>query len=144
MSLIDMIEQTAGSGALQQIGARVGLSPDQLQNVIGSLAPTLAPKLAEHAATNGLPDAPAGQAPQPGTDEAEDHGNTILGSIFGSKDVSRSVAADTSAQTGVGVDKVKAVLPQLAAIAAAAFLAHKASESGGAFGGLLDTLGRRA
>lgn len=143
MSLLDMITQAAGSGALQQIGARVGLSPDELQSAIGSLAPTLAPELAEHAATGGLPDLAPDAAPVPGSAEAENHGNSILGSIFGSKDVSRSVAADTSAQTGIGVEKIKAVLPQLASIAAAALLAHKASQSGGAFGSLLDSLGRQ-
>ena len=142
MSLIDMVEQGAGSGALQQIGARVGLDPSQLQNVIGSLAPALGPKIAQHAATGGLDQAPP-SAPAPGSDEAEDHGNGVLGSIFGSKDASRQVAEDASAQTGVGIDKIKAVLPQLASIAAVALVAHKASQSGGAFGSLLDSLGRR-
>lgn len=144
MALLDMIEQAAGSGALQQIGARVGLDPSQLQSVIGSLAPALGPKVAQHAATGGLDQTPADDAaPAPGSDEAESHGNTVLGSIFGSKDASRQVAADTSAATGIGVDKVKAVLPQLASIAAVALVAHKASQSGGAFGSLLDSLGRR-
>lgn len=142
MSLIDMIEQAAGSGALQQIGARVGLDPTQLQNVIGSLGPTLGPKLAEHAATGGLNQTTAGPAPQPGSDEAEEHGNSVLGSILGSKDASRSVAADASADTGVSVDKIKAVLPQLASIAAVALVARQVSH-GGSFGGLLDMLGRR-
>ena len=141
MSLMDMIEQAAGSGALQQIGARVGLSPEQLQSAIGSLAPALAPKIEQHAATGALDGTPVGDAaPQPGSAEATDHGNTILGTIFGSKDTSRSVAADASAQTGISVDKIKAVLPQLASIAAIALIAHKAS-SGGGLGGLLNQLG---
>ncbi len=148
MSLMDMIEQAAGGGALQQIGARVGLSPDQLQSVIGSLAPALGPKLAQHAAAGGLDGTPAPDAaPAPGSDEADAHGNTILGSILGSKDASRSVAADASAETGIGVDKIKAVLPQLASIAAAAMVAHKASTGGfgglGGLGGLLGGLGQR-
>lgn len=140
MALLDMIEQAAGSGALQQIGARVGLDPAQLQNVIGSLAPALGPKLAEHAGAGGLDQAPA--APPPGSDEAEDHGNGVLGSIFGSKDASRQVAADASAQTGIGVDKIKAVLPQLASVAIGALVLHKASQGEGALGGLLGSLGR--
>ena len=140
MSLMDMIEQAAGSGALQQIGARVGLDPSQLQNVIGSLAPALGPKLAEHAATGGLDNMPPEAAPAPGSDEAAEHGKSILGSILGSKDASRSVAADASADTGISIDKIKAVLPQLASIAAVALVAHKVS-SGGGFGGLGRLLG---
>lgn len=141
MSLMDMIEQAAGAGALQQIGARVGLDPQQLQNVIGSLAPALAPRIAEHAATGGLDQTPTGPGvPAPGSDEADQHGKSILGDIFGSKDVSRDVAANASADTGVGIDKIKAVLPQLASIAAVALAAHKMSEGGGGLGTLLDRL----
>lgn len=140
MSLMEMIEQAAGSGALQQIGARAGISPDQLQNVIGSLAPVLGPKLAEHAATGGLDGVPVGDAaPAPGSAEADEHGRSILGSILGSKDASRSVAADASASTGVNVDTIKALLPQLASIAAVA-MASRQGGSGGGLGGLLGGL----
>jgi hypothetical protein len=142
MSLLDMIEGSAGSDALQQIGSRVGLSPEQLQNVIASVAPALAPKLAQHADTGALDGTPAATTPPvPGSDAATDHGNDVLGSIFGSKDASRSVAADASAQTGVSVDRIKAVLPQLASIAAVAFLAHRASaQGGGGLGGLFSSV----
>ena len=144
MSLMDMIEQAAGSGALQQIGARVGLSPAELQSAIGSLAPILGPKLAEHAAIGGLDNVPTDAGPAPGSDEADDHGKSILGSMLGYKDASRSVAADASADTGISVDKIKAVLPQLASIAAVTLVAHKASSGGGfgGLGGLLGGLGR--
>ncbi len=140
MSLIDMIQGAAGSDALQQIGARVGLSPDQLQSAINSLAPALGPKIAEHAATGGLDGAIGSAQDKPvGSDAATAHGNDILGTIFGSKDVSRSVAADASAQTGIGVDKLKALLPQLASVAMMAIAAKQAS--GGGLGGLLGSLG---
>lgn len=142
MALMDMIEKVGGADALQQIGARVGLTPDQLQSAITSLAPALAPKLTQHADEGGLDQTPAASAPPaPGSDEATDHGNSVLGSIFGSKDASRSVAADASAQTGISVDKIKAVLPQLASIAAVAFLAHRASaQGGGGLGGLFNSV----
>ena len=142
MSLIDMIESAAGNGALQQIGSRVGLSPDQLRSAIGSLAPALGPKLAEHAATGGLDSAIEGAgAHEIGSDAATAHGNDILGTIFGSKDVSRSVAADASAQTGIGVDKLKALLPQLASVAATVIASRQASGAGGGLGGVLGSLG---
>lgn len=144
MSLIDMIEQAAGSGALQQIGARVGLSPDQLQHAISSLAPALAPKIAEHAATGGLEGlAPADAAPAPGTDEADEHGKSVLGAILGSKDASRSVADAASAETGIGADKLKALLPQLASIAATVLAARGGGAASGGLGGLLGGLMQR-
>lgn len=146
MSLIDMIEQGAGSGARQQIGARVGLSPQRLESVIGSLAPTLGPKLAQHAVASGLDTVPTGEAaPAPGSDEADALGRTIHGSILGSKDANRAAAADASNATGIGVDKIKAVLPQLALIAAVALAAHQLGAGGGLggmLGGLLGGLGR--
>lgn len=140
MSLMDMIEQAAGGGALQQIGARVGLTPEQLQSAIGSLAPALSPKLAEHAATGALGGTPTiAAAPPPGSEQAIDHGNSVLGSILGSKDASRSVAADASAQTGIGVDKIKSLLPLIASAAAIAL--SRQGSAGGAGGGLGGLLG---
>lgn len=140
MSLMDMIEQAAGSGALSQIAARAGISPQQLQDVMGHLAPVLGPKLAEHAATGGLDGVPTGEgAPTPGSAEADEHGRSILGQILGSKDASRSVAADASAGTGVNVDTIKSLLPQLASIAAVA-MASRQSGAGGGLGGMLGSL----
>ena len=142
MSLLDMIESSAGPGALQMIGTRVGLSPDQLRSVITSLAPNLAPKLAEHADNGGLDNDPAASAPPaPGTDEASDHGNGILGAVLGSKDACRSVASDASAQSGVPADQIEAALPQLASMAATAFMAHRNSaQGGGGLGGLFSSV----
>ena len=141
MSLMDMIEQAAGGGALQQIGQRVGMSSDQLRSVVGSLAPMLGPKLAEHAATGGFDGTPTGGgAPLPGSAEAEEHGRSVLGSIMGSKDASRSAAADASAATGIDVDRIKSLLPQLASVAAVAMASREGSSRGGVgelLGGLL-------
>ena len=44
-------------------------------------------------------------------------GNAILGHLLGSKDVSRKVAADAAAKTGVDVDTLKKMLPMVAAMA---------------------------
>ena len=140
MSLMDLIEQAAGNGALSQIGARAGISPQQLQEVMGHLALVLGPKLAEHAVTGGLDGVPiGGAAPTPGSAEADEHGRSILGQILGSKDASRSIAADASAGTGLNVDTIKLLLPQLASIAAVA-MASRQSGAGGGLGGMLGGL----
>lgn len=73
-----------------------------------------------------------------------DQGNQVLGQIFGSKDVSRTVASQASAQTGVSADLLKKLLPMVA-MAAAGFMAKQASAGsaaapqagGGGLGGLL-------
>jgi hypothetical protein len=76
-----------------------------------------------------------------------DAGNNVLGQIFGSKDVSRTVAADASAKTGISGDLLKKMLP-LIAMAVAGYMANHAGggqaasapESGGGLGGMLGTV----
>jgi hypothetical protein len=73
-----------------------------------------------------------------------DAGNNVLGQIFGSKDVSRTVAADASAKTGISGDLLKKMLP-LIAMAVAGYMANQAGgaqaapaqDSGGGLGGML-------
>lgn len=141
MSMFDMLEGVAGQAAMGQIAQRVGLQPAQLQAVVGTLAPVVLSKLHAKKQQGELDGPAAAQSPPAGSDEAEDHGNSILGSIFGSKDVSRSVAQDTADQTGVSVDKVKQVLPQVASMAAAAMHQGKLGGAGGALGDILSGVG---
>ena len=76
-----------------------------------------------------------------------DDGNRILGHIFGSKDVSRNVAAQAAADTGLDAGLIKKALPLVAGLAMGA-ISKKTSggaaeqDSGGALGGLLGGSGR--
>lgn len=136
MALIDIVMQAAGSSALEQIGSRVGLTPAQTRSAAAALLPALAGGL-KRQADGGLDGllrgAGSGQPPESA------FGNQILGQIFGSKDVSRTVAANAAASTGIGADQLKALLPLLASLSAGA-LASKAQAGQGATGllGLLD------
>lgn len=84
-------------------------------------------------------------SPQP-TDTGP--GNDVLGQIFGSKDVSRSVAQNASAQTGLDAGLLKKMLPMLAMLVAgymakqgnAAQAQDSGSGLGGGLGGLLGGL----
>ncbi len=76
----------------------------------------------------GLLDAVLGTQPTP-----TQPGNDILGNIFGSKDVSRSVAGEVAAMTGLDEGLLKKMLPILA-MAVAGYLA-KSAGGGGAPGG---------
>ena len=137
MSLMDMISGQAGQAALQQVGARMGLSPDMVRMAATALAPALAGGLAKAGAAGTLP----GGAPDLGTDEARMHGNDVLGQILGSKDASPSVTADAAGRTGIDVGTLKQLLPQLASMAAG--VSGRAGQGGpGGLGGLLGGLGR--
>ncbi len=80
-------------------------------------------------------------APEPTPIE---QGNDILGQIFGSKDVSRSVAGHAATQTGIDPSMLKKMLPILAMLVAG-YMAKQsggaAQESGAASGGLGGLLG---
>src|SRR5690606_32759451 len=81
-------------------------------------------------------------APQP---THLDRGNEVLGQIFGSKDVSRTVAQSAASQTGINPALLKKMLPMVAMMVAG-FMARQrgggAVEQGASTGGgLADSLG---
>jgi hypothetical protein len=65
-----------------------------------------------------------------------DKGNQILGQIFGSKDESRSVAAQASTQSGVESSLLKKMLPILA-MTVAGYVMKQASQGKGGLGGAI-------
>jgi hypothetical protein len=74
-------------------------------------------------------------------------GNGILAHVFGSKDVSRQVAAQAAAQTGLGPEVMKRMLPLVATLVMGA-MSRQAAGGGGASltggagaGSLLEMLG---
>ncbi len=78
-----------------------------------------------------------------------DKGNDILGQVFGSKDVSRTVVDNAAQTTGLNASQLKKMLPILATMIAS-FLAKQevsksassgAGSAGGGLGGLLGGLG---
>jgi len=74
-------------------------------------------------------------------------GNGILGHVLGSKDVSRQVAARASAQTGLGPEVLKRMLPLVATLVMGAMSRQAKANSGAPLstgagaGGLLEMLG---
>ncbi|WP_017931596.1 DUF937 domain-containing protein [Robiginitomaculum antarcticum] len=129
MNLLDMIMSAQNGGAVEQAGAKVGLNPQQAQSALMALLPAISSGLKNNART---PDGLSGllgalgsgdhekyiENPQVLTSaETENDGNAILGHLFGSKDVSRAVAANAAQKTGLGVDILKKMLPLVAAMA---------------------------
>ena len=82
-----------------------------------------------------------------GEDTIQD-GNGILGHILGSKDASRQVARNAAAQTGIGEDMLKKMLPVVAAMTMGALSKQNSSTafqipgSDPAAGGLMGMLGQ--
>lgn len=147
--LVGTLLQAGGGQALEMLGGRFGLGPAQTRAALEALAPMVAGGLKQQAQNRGGLEgllggvlnqghaaygASADNLARPGTTEA---GNAILGEIFGSKDVSRAVADQAAAQTGIGADVLKKMLPVVAMMAAGT-LAKGAAGNG--LGGLLGSL----
>lgn len=157
MDLLNTILSAQGGQAVDQLGAHVGLDRSQTMAAIQNLLPALAGGLSRNAAQPGgldsLMAALSGGGHQQYIDDpsqlaqpaAIQDGNGILGHILGSKDVSRNVAAQAAAQTGISADVLKRMLPMLASLAMGAMSQRGATQSwfGGSApsgGGLLGML----
>jgi hypothetical protein len=155
MNVTDILAQTGG---LQQMARELGISEAEASRGAQALAPTILGgfKKQAQAQPGGLAGLGGllGQlgggglladvlSPQP-TDVSR--GDQVLGQIFGSKDVSRTVAQHASAQSGLDPGILKRMLPMLA-MAIAGYMASGtggtttpgASASGG-LGGMLGGL----
>lgn len=126
-------EGTAQAGAAALLPAVLGgfksqaqAHPDGLGGLIGVLGSLGGGGLLENVL-----------APAPSNIDA---GNSVLGQIFGSKDVSRTVADHAAGQTGLSSDLLKKMLP-LIAMAVAGYLAQQGGAGGGMGGMLAGALG---
>lgn len=136
------------------LGQQFGLSPQQSQAALEALAPVVAAGMRRNASGGGDLGGLIGSLSGGGlsryaddgdglsSPQAVDDGNAILGQIFGTKDVSRGVAQQLSASTGIGSDILKKMLPIIAAM----IMGQLAKSAGGGGqsqggGGLGDILG---
>jgi hypothetical protein len=161
MQFTDMLAQTGG---LQSIARELGVSEAQAASGAAALLPALLGGFKKQAQSQpsgleglgGLLGQLGGGgllddvlAPQP-TDVRR--GNDVLGQIFGSQDVSRAVAQDAAAQSGLAPALLKKMLPLLAMLVAG-YLAKprgadaeaqpssaQPSSAGGGLGGLASML----
>ncbi len=159
MSLAQMLQQ---SGVIESMAGELGIDPQTAKVGAGALLPAIVAGMGRSAAGSGggaagglgglagailgggggnMLDAVLGQSPTP-----TQQGNDILGNIFGTKDVSRGVAGEVAALTGIDENILKKMLPILA-MAAAGYMAKNATgaASGGAgnanpLGGILGSI----
>ena len=128
MNILDAILGAQGGGATQQLGQQFGLDQDQVSSALSALVPALAAgfnrNMSNSQGLDGLVAALSGGQHQQYVDDVSaigrastiSDGNGILGHIFGSKDVSRDVAARAASQTGLSEAVLKSMLPIVAAM----------------------------
>ncbi len=125
MNPLEILNQLGG---LQSMARELGVSPQQAQTGAAALLPAILggfKKQAQPAGLEGLGGLLNGLgggglldnvlSPQPTNVNL---GNDVLGQIFGSRDVSRSVATHASSQTGLDPAVLKKMLPMLAMMVA--------------------------
>jgi len=152
MQITDILAQ---AGGLQSMARELGISEQDAARGADALAPAILGGFKKQAQAQpsgleglgGLLSQLGGGsllenvlAPQP-TDVSR--GNDVLGQIFGSKDVSRTVAQNASARTGLDQGVLKKMLPMLAMMVAGFMASQRGSAAGGATtsGGLDGLLG---
>jgi hypothetical protein len=123
MNILEAILNAQGGAAAREAGRSVGLSQEQTSAALSAIVPALASGLHRNATQQGGLDALLGALgggnharyiDQPsilGASETLTDGNGILGHILGSKDASRALATQAAAQTGIGADLLKQLLP---------------------------------
>lgn len=128
MNILEAILSAQGGAPVRQMGARVGVDESQAQSALEALLPMLAGAVNRNATQPGGLEGLLGALsdghhqrylddPSTLTEEATvQDGNAILGHLFGDKEVSREVASRAAAQTGIGADILKRMLPIVAAM----------------------------
>lgn len=126
---MDMMDMLRASGGLDAIAGQLGIPPEMAQAGAGALLPAIVggfQKQSEAAGggegglgsligmLGGLGGAGLADNVLRPEETQVDKGNDILGQIFGSKDVSRTVAGHAAGQTGIDPAILKKMLPLLA------------------------------
>lgn len=147
MNLTDILAQ---AGGIESMAKELGIPPAMAKQGADALLPAILGGFKKQAQSGGgleglggligqlggggLLDSVLGSQPTP-----VDQGNDVLGQIFGSKDVSRTVAGQAATQTGIDSGILKQMLPILAMMVAG-YMAKQGGQ-GGESGGLGGVLG---
>jgi hypothetical protein len=145
---MEMMELLGKTGGLQSMARELGVREDEAQSGTAALLPAILGGFKKHAQPErGGSDALDGLLGKVGGSGLLDdvlssqptnvgRGNEVLGQIFGSKDVSRTVAENAASRSGLQPSVLKKMLPMVAMMAAG----YMAKQRGGA-GGLGTLLG---
>ncbi|RDV06689.1 DUF937 domain-containing protein [Sphingorhabdus pulchriflava] len=149
---MDMMEILKQSGAIGSVAQQLGVNEQIAQAGAEALLPAILGGFKKTAQAQpsgldglggilgqlgggGLLDSVLSPEPTP-----IEKGNDVLGQIFGSKDVSRSVAGHAAEQTGIDSSLLKKMLPILAMLVAGYMAKQAGGEQGGGLGGLIGSV----
>lgn len=149
---MDMMEVLKQSGAIGTVAQQLGVNEQIAQAGAAALLPAILGGFKKTAQAQpsgleglggllgqlgggGLLDSVLSPEPTP-----VEKGNDVLGQIFGSKDVSRSVAGHAAEQTGIDSSLLKKMLPILAMLVAGYMAKQAGGEQGGGLGGLIGSV----
>lgn len=160
MDFLDLLKSAGGNDGIGELAGAVGLGSSDTSKLIGALGPALLSGLQKNTADDSGLAGLRSALQTGGHDRYVDNprllheqstradGNNILGHLFGSKDVSRNVAAHASKETGIDSSIIKKALPLLASLAMGAMSKKSSagrdlgsSVSKGGLGPLGDILG---
>jgi len=151
---MDMLDMLRATGGLDAIAGQLGVSPEMAATGASVLLPAIVGGFQKQSDAAGGGAGGLGSivdilgklgggalatnviAPEP-TNVGQ--GNDILGQIFGSKDVSRSVAAAGASQTGLDPELLKKMLPLLAMLVGG-YLSSRGGGADGGFGSILGSI----
>ena len=140
MNLLDLLDSAGGQQSLGNLAKNLGLDASKANDLVGALAPALMGSLQKqtssqeglesfrNALQNGKHQDYLSNPDSMTSPETVADGNNILGHIFGSKDVSRNVAAQAAKSTGIDSNLIKQALPLIASLAMGAM--SKSSNQG--------------
>ena len=140
MNLMDLLKSSGGGDSVGKLADAVGLGSGDTAKLVDALAPALMGGLKKNTADDGGlaglrsaletggHDRYLDDPGLMGSADTRTDGNRILGHIFGSKDVSRNVAAAAAGETGIDAGVIKKALPLLATLAMGAL--NKKSSAG--------------
>jgi hypothetical protein len=126
LGILDMLLGSQNSDAIAQLAKQLGISEEQARAVVKEVTPALTRGMQHNtkdatgvegliAALRTSNHSRYMENPSVlGTQENIEDGNSILGHIFGSKEVSRNVAEHASQETGVASSLIKKALPIIA------------------------------
>lgn len=126
MNITDLLLGKDNSGSVGALARQFGITEAQARDAVASMAPSLSRGMQHHTKESSGLDSlinalgkgnHSKYIDDPGVlgrKETTDDGNSILGHIFGSKEVSRNVATHAAQKTGLGGSLLKKMLPVVA------------------------------
>lgn len=128
LNLFDMLNQSQNGNGMEALARQFNLSQQQTQAAVEALLPAFSQGLKRNTADpygvgNFMSAMATGQygqyfdnAAQAFSPQGVQQGNDVLGQLFGSKDLSRAVAAQAAQASGVGQQVLQQMLPVLASM----------------------------